>query len=627
MRRLYFIFFVLLGALFMLVLTACSEGGTNDSDETGDGDGVALPPVEIFIPESESFGRGAVSFESIDYKRPKAEELLSRFEEITGIVEASEISFPEMLGQVKEIIGEYSHFLTLYSFITVKNNENIEDSVYRREYNYLFSAQTSFVKAVEDLYVAAADSEYAALFESEYFGEGFVERYSSGSRYTDKTVYLMKNEAALVKRFSALSKSTVNITSDGIYGSYEAVCSLLAERYKDQPEAFKKQLGIATELYEKNLSAQKNDIYISLLKVRKLIAEEMGYSSYAEYAYKEAYHDYTAEEYEDFLKDISNYVIPVYRKLYNQVFLSYFKNHTPTPIDRAYTVNILGEVYATMDKEISDVYSYMLHYGLFNIELEDRARYNGAFTLYLDDYESPVSFVTIGGAITDFLDVAHEFGNFYDMFTNRNAKASLDVLEFSGFGLELLSMSYLRDRITEQDYKYLLYTEMNNMLLTLIYRGFYAEFEHKAYKLAYSDITKEQLDAIVTEVASNMSLNPEIYGDLSSILIEDLFLQPFSVQSYTTSAAVALEVLFLETITPGDGLSRYKILTNRNTGMDFEELLYNAGITSPLESERIKDIANKIHYTVLGSYFYDKDGGGIVASMPVILPEKNELAA
>ena len=30
-----------------------------------------------------------------------------------------------------------------------------------------------------------------------------------------------------------------------------------------------------------------------------------------------------------------------------------------------------------------------------------------------------------------------------------------------------------------------------------------------------------------------------------------------------------------------------------------------------------QDIVNKIHYTVLGSYFYNSDGGGIVADVDV----------
>lgn len=603
--------------ILLTLLSFATFSCSNSNESTGGGEQIGTDesdvPVEIIIPDSEDFGKGTLSFDKIDYKRPNADALLLKFENTTESVRSGPESFEEQLAAAKDVLGDYSHFLTLYSFITVRHKANIEDSFYRNEYDYLFSAHTSFLKARDDLYVAIADSPYAARFEEEYFGVGHSEKYAIGTRYTDLTVSLLKTEASLEKRYSQLSPATINITSDGIYGSYEAVAAILKERYKDAPEIYDAQMKVATELYENNLRAQKTDVYINLLKVRRMIAESMGYESYADYAYSEIYTAYALEEYEKFLADISDYVIPVYRKLYSHVFMNYFKNNTPTAIDRAHTVNIFANTLMHTNKEIYDAYTFMLHYGLFDFNSENKARYDGSFTLYLNDYQSPVSFVTLSGEITDFTAIASEFGKFLDIFVNLDKESSMDISESTSFGLSLLTLPYLRNHITEKDYKYLLYSEMNKMLLTLIYQGFYAEFEHEAYKLSIGEITKDHLNEIVERISAKMSLNSDVYGDLTDILIEDLFLSPFSTQAYTTSATVALEMYFAECAESGSGLNSFMKLINRDTGSTFDRILYNSGIASPFEDERLKDIVNKIHYTVLGSYFYNSDGGGIVA--------------
>jgi len=599
-----------LAALFLLF--SCGNAADQPPEDNGD-TGAGDLPDEIIIPESDDFGRDVLHFDRISYKRPDTNALLLKFGLATEMINAASAPFSVQLDAVREVMADYEDFSTLYSYITVKHKGATDNSFYRNEYDFLFKADVSFVEALEDLCVAAALSPYAERFEEEYFGDELTKKYGGGDRYSDKMISLLKSEAELKKRYSGLSPKTVTVTCDGIYGSYEAVLRALNERYANKPAMLSALTKSATRLYEEHLAQLKKEIFISLLQVRRLIADEMGFETYTAYIYSETERDYTVADYEKFLKDISDYAIPVYRKLYNLVFMNYLKGVSVTEISTADTVNIFGQMLRENSEELSAVYDYMLCYGLFDIEQDKKTRQSESFTLYLDNYSTPVSFVSLSGGVDGFLTLAHEFGNFYDAFVNFGDGNPTDIASISPVALELLSVLRLRDHITEKDYKYLLYSSMNNMLLTLIHSGFYAEFEQEAYKLSYNEITEERLFSIASGIAEKMSLNPDIYGDLSDVLISDLFENPLNMQTMTTSATVALEIFFSESANEGAGLKQFLSLVKRDNGVGFDETLHNARIPSPFESEQLKDIANKIHYTILGSYFYNSDGGGIVA--------------
>ena len=69
MRRLLFILFAILSAMLLVMLSACSESGTENNDGSDEGDGDALPPLEIFIPSSESRSVSAAVRDSSSAKR------------------------------------------------------------------------------------------------------------------------------------------------------------------------------------------------------------------------------------------------------------------------------------------------------------------------------------------------------------------------------------------------------------------------------------------------------------------------------------------------------------------------------------------------------------------------------
>jgi oligoendopeptidase F len=349
---------------------------------------------------------------------------------------------------------------------------------------------------------------------------------------------------------------------------------------------------------------------VELFKIRKLIADELGHSSYMNYGYEALGRDYSPENTSKLLTAISTNVLPVYNRLYEEVFGSYFQTNIPTKVKLDTLINNGYKIIENMDSELVDIYSYMLQYNLFDIELTSVNRQEGAFTAYLDSYDSPFIFMSANGYISDYTTLIHEFGHFADGYINFGGETSIDRQEISSQSLELLSLCYMDDILDESDIKYLQYSSLYSALEVLIFQGFYARFEELAYAIPYNEISESSLNAAIVEAAKEFGMNTDYVNDITVAFIPHIFIYPFYVQSYCASIIPALQFYFMETDEAGSGIEAYKAYIDRNeTDYDFEESLENAGLTSPFAENTVQEIVAKIYYEITGSR-YSPDGVG-----------------
>lgn len=546
----------------LAIITSCSAapmGGSGDGEDGGDGE---KQPVAIKIPSSDTFGRDVVEFDSIIYSRPDTGALVAGLLAARDGVLENVIPYSEQLDAVIELEDEYTDFLTMYAYASIQTYRDSADEVYSVELAHLSEEYAEIVDAIEELMVAAASSPHAESFEREYFGEGLIKKYADGESLSDKVVALVKTEAELEARYTATKHGHL---------------------------------------------AEMKEIYLELLRVRRMIAVEMGYDSYRDYAYEQNGYCYAPTQMMDMITDISKYAVPVYQKLSRRVFTNYFKKNAAAELETGVLVNTLAEVYGELDGDFSDVYSYMLHFGLFDISEADEGRFDGAFTTYLSGYESPYLFVTSDGNTADYLTLSHEFGHFTDFFKNGDADVQLDLLEVYSQGMTMLTLLKLDEKMSAKDYQYLFYTQLEDMLLTLIYQGYYARFEHIVYELDYDEINEVNVSRAAKQAASEMSLPSYYYGTMNAVMIPQLFVQPFYVESYCTSLTAAMQIFFAEYESEGDGLELYRALLDREAGSTLAQNLERVNMDSPFKSGLIYRMVDEIHYLVLGAPYFDEN--------------------
>lgn len=562
---------------------------------------------EIVVPSLGEIDREKASLNDIQYLRPDSEKLVSEISAVVSLIENGSLTYEELVDKIYECDEKYTGFSTMLTYSMIKNSQNSADEYYAEEYQILKASTPKISRIYNEFFVELARCEFAERLEDEIFGDGFIKKYIDGSSYTDSAVALLEREAELESGYASLSTANVKITYKGKTDTFDKTVNRLKSELGENSIRYKQAFAECERLYNKAMVNAGCDTFVSLLSVRALLGKEMGYDSYIKYAYDMLGHNYTEREMKAMLDDIANYAVPVYSALSAAAFAGYFKTHNSPRTHEGKAINDIYKVLSKISPELSESYAYMLNCGLYDIAPAKSNRTGGAFTTYLYDVDAPYIFATTSETISDYMTISHEFGHFFDSYTNHNSDASLDLLEVSSTALELIVLSKLSDSLCDDDYKYLYYYEIKSMLEVLIFQGFYAKFESLVYEIPADRINRESVDHAVLEAARFMNLNTDYFNSLDDVLIYHFIEAPFYVQSYCTSAVAALDIFFMECENEGAGVEAYLKLTKRNVDKDFVAHLIDAGVASPFGKRVIKDITNRIYYSITGSSYYDDD--------------------
>ena len=606
---------MLLFAMLISLISCNKKGGGQSSGGDDDAPASNTPAqTTIVVPPYKDYGRSTVNFSDIVYSRPNIIEISEKFNTVTEIVELNEITLDEQIDSIKSLEDGFNKMRTMYSIAEIYSYKDSSVKFWLDEFEHLSTNYPTFSQSVENLLVACAKSPNRADFEEKYF-EYSLEEYVDGGIYTDEVVALMSEEARIEAEYSSFSYDNVKISYAFKWeGTVTEILEMAkAEHGEGTPEYEREAMAIDAK-YQQQLTILRRPIFVELIKVRRLIADEMGLKSYAELAYDGMGYDYTEKDMMTLISNIRKYVNPISLELED-----YLQQNYQQTVDRVTLINNLYDVYKSIDPDLGDAYSYMLQHGLYDVSPSDKNRYDGAFTTYLESNQSPYLFVSTSGYAGDYLTVAHEFGHFFDGYVNYGDNASLDISEISSQSLELLTLLNLKSKLNNDGYKYLealaMHTAMNSVLLT---QSFYAAFEHIAYAMEYDDISEKSLNEAVAKAyyyVFGEDLGPN--ANLYMVMIPHTALYPFYVESYVTSGIVSLEIFFMEshlTGSAGAGIATYKELVTREyKDQTFSEIIDSAGLTSPFESGHVKEIANNIYYQRMGKYYY-KDSDDLIGA-------------
>ena len=559
-----------------------------ESPPSADPEQPAAPESLIVVPAYKDYGRGTENFSdfSAKYKRPDAAAISAKFDAVSALIRANEVSFEDQLEAILSLEPDYEEFNTMYSLANIFSSKNTKDEIWAAEYDYLSSASPAFSKAIEDLYVACAQSAHKEQFESEYFKED-ISKYADGGRYTNAAVAYMEEEAALENAYRTLSPATVTIEYSylgySITDTYESVLSALKIKYAANQSYYQTAAAYAGSLYRNAYNLAQENIYIELVKLRSLLATELGYSSYLELAYDDREYGYTPEEMLNFIDAIAEYVMPMLSRIYpdSDITLSSYKLYQ--------TINAGYSVSGALDGELGEIYAYMLQHGLYDVSTSTTTRLDASFTTYLYTNSSPFMYITASESESDLLTLMHEFGHFADGYVNNSLSSPLETSELCSQGMEYLALVKLKNVLGKDAYNALTYTAVINALDTLWYQGLLADFEHRVYSLAYNEITSEALALIAAEVGADMNLGSYILST-SDLLVLHSFVAPMYVQSYCTSILPALELYLME-LEDGSGTDVYMDILHRESDV-FTDVIDSLGLSSPFDKKNVSDIMN-----------------------------------
>lgn len=532
-------------------------------------------PYDEF-PRPEEAELGPVAFEDMEYTRPGAAALCKALGELEKLVKNGG-SFDEVGAAFEAAYSDYSLFNTMDSLSYIRHTIDLNDEYYETENNWCEEQSPLIEQALEKCYIAMGQSDLRDRLEEEYFTEDFFDFYDENQIYSnDRVVKLMQKDNDLQAQYMAL-QSDQTIEWNGEEVLYEDIIG-------DESLDYDSYL-MAYQLYYNKYNPQVGEIFAEMIRTRNEIARELGYDTFADFAYSYYYdRDYTPEEAEDYLSDIAAELAPMY-------FYAVYGAQSTTPCSTDEVLDLFEKTVYRFGGEFATSYEFMQAYDLMDIT-DSSSKMPGSYVTYLSSYQMPFLYVSPTGELDDLLTCCHEFGHFVDGFVNCNGTSSIDCNEIFSQGLEFLSLS--RAELDDDEREALTLSKVADSLMTFVSQAAYAEFELRAYALPDDQLNTEGLNALFLECMEEFG---QSYTGMEDIIapgwidIQHFLIAPYYVISYCVSNDAALQIFQLEEEN-GTGLETYRALMSTSSGSTILALLEENGMESPFEPGRVEELAD-----------------------------------
>ena len=528
------------------------------------------------VPRPEEAELEPVAFEDMEYTRPDAAALCKALGELEKLVKNGG-SFDEVGAAFEAAYSDYSLFNTMDSLSYIRHTIDLNDEYYETENNWCEEQSPLIEQALEKCYIAMGQSDLRDRLEEEYFTEDFFDFYDENQIYSnDRVVKLMQKDNDLQAQYMAL-QSDQTIEWNGEEVLYEDIVG-------DESLDYDSYL-MAYQLYYNKYNPQVGEIFAEMIRTRNEIARELGYDTFADFAYSYYYdRDYTPEEAEDYLSDIAAELAPMY-------FYAVYGAQSTTPCSTDEVLDLFEKTVYRFGGEFATSYEFMQAYDLMDIT-DSSSKMPGSYVTYLSSYQMPFLYVSPTGKLDDLLTCCHEFGHFVDGFVNCNGTSSIDCNEIFSQGLEFLSLS--RAELDDDEREALTISKVADSLLTFVSQAAYAEFELRAYALPDDQLNTEGLNALFLECMEEFG---QSYTGMEDIIapgwidIQHFLIAPYYVISYCVSNDAALQIFQLEEEN-GTGLETYRALMSTSSGNTILALLEENGMESPFEPGRVEELAD-----------------------------------
>lgn len=365
---------------------------------------------------------------------------------------------------------------------------------------------------------------------------------------------------------------------------------LYSERLLD---LFERENTLENSYYLDANIVNRQDIFLKLVEVRKLISKELGYSSYLEYVFNDVYQrNYTISDAVNLVENIKNSDLLKENYLfysYNLPNLSKYKVSEKELVENLkYVSHFLEE-----SKEIIDEF---LTYGFYNFDYRSN-KVSSSYKTYLSSKEDEqFILLNVNGNILDYSTLFHEFGHYLagalknDKYEGN--KFDLDIAEVHSQSLEYIMSDYFYLFLDMEQSEALKSQLLFDALWTIYSTCVVFEFEKYVYEEPINILSvQNKFNQLIKEYTYPFSFGIE-GKDYLYTSISHLYNSPGYYISYLTSIIPSLELFFSSS---NDIVRKqYKNILSYGTSNDFIYVLNQVNLSSPFEKNIIDSISYKI---------------------------------
>lgn len=350
--------------------------------------------------------------------------------------------------------------------------------------------------------------------------------------------------------------------------------------------------------YDDDFPDAAAEIYLKLAALRREMAEEAGFDSYADYAYAASYdREYVPEDAQRLHRVVKSSIAPLYVKCVRALAernLPWDDDDIPGGDE---VIEALAAHMGDVSPELTEAMDFLRRNHLYRIG-SDESMQDMGYTVSLPSYRSAFLFNKVGSRSEAFQSTVHEFGHFNAAYHDDSralyAYSDIDVSEVQSQGLEMLFIPCLQDILapdgSDAERSLVALNALRGLLSAVVDGCMYDEFEQAVY--ADPDMTVEGLHQLEADLNAEYGLDELYEPDVFWPYISHLFEQPFYYVSYAASALPALDIWLKSQEDYGTAVDIYLNVSAASAGDWFLDVMEENGlcdVTSRRDVTRLAD--------------------------------------
>jgi M3 family oligoendopeptidase len=546
-----------------------------------------------------------IKYERLDYDKTKksVEELISKLIKCDN--------YNEYLELVKEIIKFQNHIEEMFDYADINNMRNVEDKFFGAEIKYWNENKVKYDSLFLPFYNELNNSKYKEELKG-ILPDNFFRIIEYQARVTsDEISDLVAKENDLMMQCRKL-----NLTKLNYDGEEKTIGKISADYSNKDREVRKKAHDFVNDYYYSN-QEKYDQILFELVQVRNEIARKLGFKNCVEYSiYKLKRFDYDYSDISKFRDNIIKYIIPICKQLtewkkeelgldelkyYDTV---YFTEMPKPKYEGIELLEHLRDSFKEVDKELSDLYDFMLENGYIDFVTRD-TKVNFSITNYLTETCMPVVTGNYKGTYFDVKTTTHEIGHSLQKYCaskedkNRIVSAllkypTMEVAEIFSYAMEFIMMDHLDNIFSEEDYKKYCFMKMYNFITDLPQRCLVDEFQQAIY--SKEDLKVEDIRKTWLELAHKYNMDNTYGGHInlstggSFYGVSHIYYNPFYFIDYALACCDALSI-WNEC---DKNIDLFKEIGGVASYYSFKELIEKYNMPNPFEEDTVKEVSIKL---------------------------------
>ncbi len=553
-----------------------------------------------------------MKFSQMKYKRPDAEKIKA-----TLISMTERLKNAENYGEAKKVFLENEkftkHILTMQTLSSIRNSIDTRDAFYDKEEKFWNNMLPLVQEVAQQWTKTLLASPFRADFEKEYGEIMFSNAEMELKTFSPSIIPELQKENDLIQEYETLLASA-QIKFGG--NSY-TLAQLFPFKNDENDDVRRAAWTVEGRWYAEN-SAELDRLYDDLVVLRDIMGKRLGYKDYTQLGYyRMCRNSYTKVDIERFREAVVKYLVPVADRIYRNRAkslgvgypLSYadsslvFRSGNPRPLGTADDILKAGmKFYGELSKETAEFFKTMLDDELLDVLAKEGKRAGGyCTTIY--DYEVPFIFANFNGTADDVETVTHEAGHaFADWYNRKRVPIStiwptLEACEVHSMSMEFFAWNWSEEFFGKDAEKFK-YAHLSDALTFIPYGTLVDHFQHIVYE--DSEMTPDERHEVWQSLQEIYMPWMRLDGDIPFYAEgkawqrqHHIYSSPFYYIDYCLAQTVALQFWTMIQKDIKDAWSHYMAYTEQGGSKVFTELLKNAGLKSPFDSECLREVCEE----------------------------------